>query len=467
MKKTLMILCGLIMSLSAFAQTSVTKFQYHMFENKSSIIREARYPATIICVNTKDNSVLFIYDDGSSYTKIRLLSGFKINDMVIPSGDTVFFCGETIEEVPKGLIGFFDIDDVFNNNGNIFIQNYLISGQNLYRVSTLTRMDSYTDKNFTRHVVCVGRCENYYPCLVDYTFDYFGGGYLSGCIHNSKETLSDVKTATQSIYDNLCLISAGFDSTYIGRYIGLRMYLPDDVFSLLNPMQDTLRLLSAEPSITREWYDEGLLLSRVNRNYFSTISYRHANTTSSDYYNANLQVAIYDINKILTGAYSIMSKNIELPMLNSYNRSIKDVAYSIRKDRLAFITDINFLPSNIYKNLCFEFNSNSLPSSGLVKAYDYNNIVYDRLSAYQLSDCYVLSGREKSSNTIFRYGMETYGIDRRCPTKEEYPYVLRDLTEIYKILRPFDMIGGVRLFQEFIPDKLERDIHVDCTTFEE
>ena len=60
MKKTLMILCGLIMSLSAFAQSSVTVKHPHMTRDAQKTIIKQRplfFPATITCSNSVEESI--------------------------------------------------------------------------------------------------------------------------------------------------------------------------------------------------------------------------------------------------------------------------------------------------------------------------------------------------------------------------------------------------------------------------
>ena len=117
MKKIYFFLCGLIMSLSAFAQTSVTVLEPDRFYKANKVLIKERHRdslSTISCCNSKDGIIYkasFIYSNNSMQTTEVTIDDYYVNDMVVEN-DSVFFCGMHIVD-KRGIIGYFKINDVF------------------------------------------------------------------------------------------------------------------------------------------------------------------------------------------------------------------------------------------------------------------------------------------------------------------------------------------------------------------
>ena len=103
--------------MSAFCQTSYVYNEVLPINIKSTIIKEVKYPATLTCVNSIDEGVLFIYADASLNTRELAVEveGLEVYDMAVENHDTVFFCGQVKRNgVSKGVIGYFLIPDLLS-----------------------------------------------------------------------------------------------------------------------------------------------------------------------------------------------------------------------------------------------------------------------------------------------------------------------------------------------------------------
>lgn len=98
MKKIYFFLCGLIMSLSAFAQTSVTVLEPHMVNDANKVLIKERpfnHPYTVSCSNSENevNKVTFIYNAPTMQVVEVTMEDYYVNDMVVER-DSVFFLWE-------------------------------------------------------------------------------------------------------------------------------------------------------------------------------------------------------------------------------------------------------------------------------------------------------------------------------------------------------------------------------------
>ena len=126
-------------------------------EADSTIVHFWENHTSIVYVHTTSNEGYFLYETNSNpIFAAKIHPGVKINDFKILK-DTVYYCGYFDNGGSLlGLVGFFDINDLFFNNGSsnyCIIQNIL--PDNTCRMSVPRRMDVYSLKGKT-HIAMVG-----------------------------------------------------------------------------------------------------------------------------------------------------------------------------------------------------------------------------------------------------------------------------------------------------------------------
>lgn len=125
--------------------------------------------------------------------KERYIRQGHIHDFVI-SDDTVFFCGENI--YGTGFIGFFDINNFFNNNGEYYLIDTLPICDGYY-AAKLKKLVTYHDDNNIgniRHVFAIGYTDHNdthekYGCVIDLMSDAGYRIYNAGYVYKSTENL--------------------------------------------------------------------------------------------------------------------------------------------------------------------------------------------------------------------------------------------------------------------------------------
>ena len=448
--KILLLICGIVLSMSAISQNSMEYTEINSENVLSTIIREVSYPTKIICHNTDEENVKFVYIDAALNTIEFYLkyNELVVQDMVVLSKDTVVFCGTAVVNGGnRGIVGFFTISDVLSGTVNIFTQNYFISGTASLIVTTFKRMVSYYNSYGDRRIVCIGKCidingTDLYPCIAYITgLDFMTGGYICGHITNTNETFEDVDLVTVFPTDKGYIVTAGFDNTN-GLYMGFRIYDADNLFPLTSNLQDTLRLLRVDPSSTRKWLDEGLALSHITRGEFATASYRH-NNLNSNFLDANLHIGSYSVDGILRGSFSIMNNSLEVPMLNTGNRTVKDFIYSPRKHQLVFLHDFTSLSSGIAESRYCELDESSLPNVTSFYFFGKTDLEIDRLDLFNNNIQYIWCGFQRPTPYFTENGMDTYGYFYPCLPFGSYAPTHYSPLSIVKIRREFNSNGGI------------------------
>ncbi len=178
---------ALLLPLSAGAQTSKTSHfsQTYPLDNHN-IVREYNYPVTIASAVSQLGISQFYYNVTGQSVVNAFLKASNVYDFVIDN-DTVFYCGK--DNSGNGLIGFFNIQDLFFNGGRFYfsmdfpINNYLDENNNQerYYAESFNRLVTYRDATGKRHIVCVGQTRGNggaRPCIVDLVSDP-NGAYLA------------------------------------------------------------------------------------------------------------------------------------------------------------------------------------------------------------------------------------------------------------------------------------------------
>jgi hypothetical protein len=430
---------------------------------EKTIIREYRseYPSTITCYDSKD-SVTFVYSRSNMQATEITMKGYWVNDFLI-YGDIVYFCGKTTKG-SLGIIGFFNIQDVFINNGNITVLPHLYAGEDVYTVYELTRITAFPRANNTIHIACIGTCEikNNYPCLIDFDTDTNTPTYIGGYVEKREESFTDVRVVKNQ-YLEPYLVTAGFDTSY-GRYINIRVYDPNDVFAL-SGIQDKCHIYCIDTASARPWRDDGVLLTDINNGNFLTVSYREApeeqyrdSVAVKD--NTNIHIGIFCLSDIINNSVYAMLDNHEIPIGLTAKREMDDMVYNNSSESVVFLHSYYTLTEKT-SDFC-EFNPTWLGNSGTILAFHNNGIKQQGLSIYNNLNNYILSGFKISFPTELNYEMETFGTNPQCVGAKEYNY---------ERVRKIDSMNPIKAFNSsgFIPEKiyptLERidfPIYIDC-----
>ncbi len=424
MKKIYFFLCGLIMSLSAFAQTSVTVKHPHMTRDAQKTIIKERpndYNATITCSNSKQ-TVTFIHSSYLMQATEVTLEDYNVNDMYV-THDSVYFCGVQLS-TGWGMIGAFDIHDFFTNSGQAQIITNLSSGEDGLTVNELTRLDYHIDNFAYRHLFCIGTCDNVkYPCLVDWMVDI--NRYNAGYVNNKEEVFTDVKIVRNRLSGTPYLATVGYDSEN-GQYLNIRVYEADNVFSPAGP-QDWCHVYCYESGgTTRQWIDGGVLLARIDNDTFATVSYRKVSLQSERddtiqlAYGSNIHLGFFDLNAIVANSVYGMADNYEIPLGLTYGREMQQFVYSRNKKAMAFLHTYNHSVMTPFRNEYCEFFPALLPSVTTIQAYTNPGTRHYGLADYMLGNKYILSGHKISTPTTLMYQMNTYGAFSECAEPIDY-----------------------------------------------
>ena len=349
------IIVALILGVNVYSQTSFTSLTARTYSmgNKFEhiLVKEHHYPNTVTCNiydTLTDPFTAFGYQyiqDSSIKSRYIFLKGYIVNDFDI-SNDSVFFCG--YDSLRNAIIGFFNIDDLFFNNGDFYIQNEFYT-QDIYehlnhRVERLNKLVTYQTQSHERHIVCIGYINDSIMslnsgCVVDmYYRDNKEAdirpsslwGYTSGLLY---------KTLANSLLDIAIIsnwvITAGFENS---NYITLRTYIPEDIFSLTGP-QNNYREFSILPSSSEfpyAWNPDELHLAFLTGDTIATAA-SWINITSGQRFARKVNIAKYHLNTF--------NGNIAPTML-----SLKEITfeclYLIRFcDVSAFLISANIEPS--------------------------------------------------------------------------------------------------------------------------
>lgn len=425
MKKTFLFLCGLVLSLSAFAQTSVTVRHPHMIREAQKTIIKQRpgdYLATITCSNSED-AVTFIHSSYLMQATEVTLEGYWINDMIVTK-DTVFFCGKQIEN-NRGIIGFFNIDSLFRNIRPAEIDFNFLAGEKGLPVYELTRMETFIDTLRVRHIFCIGTCGEGYPCLVDRYLPF--GFYWAGYVNNDKECFTDVKLVADNAAETPYIATAGYDLRY-GHYLNLRVYKANSVFATGGPQDWCNLYCNYGGPFAREWLDGGVLLTKINNNVFSTISFRSIvyNNAKEDPNNISkyIHLGFFDLNSIVLNSVYSMIDNYELRASGAEKQEMDQFIYSSKKDAFVFLYSDSLSGNNDYKNRFCEIFRSSLSTSGVLQGYrDLDSRLYGlSLYDYGYNSTYILSGYSIYNHTTLKYHMNTFGVLSDCVDPLEFSY---------------------------------------------
>ena len=126
MKKFILFsILGLLTTGYASSQISERSWAYTDSIHREEIVRTDNYPEAIVFgFDTVHYGTVVSLKTNYGVLMEKHIPNRRIHDFVI-SYDTVFFCGENV--AGNGVIGFFDINEFFNNGGEYYILDTLLS----------------------------------------------------------------------------------------------------------------------------------------------------------------------------------------------------------------------------------------------------------------------------------------------------------------------------------------------------
>ncbi len=272
------------------------------------IVKSYNYPVTITSCNFKNTDVpssVFIYS-GANHKSLQVrLDSFVVNDFAIDN-DTVFFCGQSWKG--KGIIGFFNIQDLFFNSGSFRVQDEFDVYDGIITnrpVEKLIKMVTYRMTGQKRHIVSIGYAQDvfqdgyHYSCIVDMYLDQrrpvSPWYYNSGTIHSSDSNyFKDITLAGNYV------VTAGFE---IDQYISMRLFKANDLFSTTGP-QNTARVFY---NGNNKWKKQDLLLATVSNGALPAVATAAIRDISYSATYKPIHIATYDVSMLATGSSSSMT----------------------------------------------------------------------------------------------------------------------------------------------------------------
>ena len=440
-KNNYLFLACLTVGMTAFGQTSMLKKETHTSNSNRVIVEEYIYPYTITCVSTYNGPATFIHSSTSSSSTMEVvIKDIIVNDMVI-FGDTLFFCG-TNNNNSQGIMGFFDIHELFFNSGSVWIQNIFLVGNYMNYANTLTRLDSYIDNSHVRHVVSVGTCNENLPCLVDMFESNFGSWvYNAGYINDPDETLTDIKIVGP--VEDRHAVTAGY---YYGseQCLCLRAY---NINSLFMPggTQDNRRIFM-DTTANGHWIDDIVLITDVDMSHFATLSCHYDYDLVKSYYKNN--ICFFNRGDFVAGLPSSMVSMTDFDFLNSsINRRIEQFEMSRPSSTLHFLHTYSHLSDGAMSEFC-EVPYSTPTALGANTTYRTTGSLLQGLSLFNYGLQYRLGGFTSSSPTEIEYWLKTTAQQTNCA--ERYSYRSKNLRNVKLIIEHviFYNIGDICELEE-------------------
>lgn len=465
MKKLISFICGLTLSLSAIAQTSVTVLEPHWSgAAKNTMIQEYTEDslATISCYNSSDSTV-FIYSDANLQAKEVIMKGFRVNDLVI-SGKNAYFCGRA--RSGDAIIGYFDVNNVFFGSGNIYILVGILAGSLNSIVKDLTRMTVFSPDDDNEHVACIGTCENLgnnRPCLIDLDADFSNLSYTGGEVDSRVEVFTDVKVVTSDEGKDY-LVTAGFDTTN-GRFINIRVYDPNNVFQT-SGIQNTCHVYSIFTEDGRTWLNGGLLLRKLENDNFVTVSYRSATEGNNPldavgFFLPNIHLGFFTLSDIVNNSVWGLNRHYEIPLTSTVSGNINQVIYSGRKGKMVFLHTYCYEVKYPHSDF-FELDPYALTPTGILTAYRDPDAKREGLSLYSAEARFVLSGFLNTTPTTLKFEAETFNAIPQCMEEIEYEYEQKPEIASINFDRKFTTVSKERHMGEYQPIRIELPLFKDC-----
>ena len=396
---------------------------------KYDIVKKYHYPSTIASSVIQGGGLtLFYYNDSSGTVRSAALRGYTVLDFEIDN-DSVFFCG--LDNDSNGIIGFFDIEDVYAGSGQIYVANSFRMGT-YHNPNQLYKLITYFDTSGRRHVVCVGKTSYQHvtsSCIVDmYSeplmgFISYSAGRIDGSrIEDSQLDIVRFCTASYPLRDDTTrsylpcdyLVTAGFR---LDNKLCLRFYDAQDPLSSTGP-QGTLYTFGVYSSGFEEQYITEVLLSAKTDSSVAVASVFHYPEPTSYHLNL-LNISEINIYKLIYGAANSMMQSKEINILGMTEiTKLSQFVYNTNKLSYAVLLNGLILPNS--DEWCTFIETTGTASSivkvesGYISDTTCGEKGYTGMDLYNSNTQYVLFGHCRDNNSQCNYGVETSGSASEC-----------------------------------------------------
>ena len=433
------ILIAAMLPFAALHSQSVTATDVLLGDANSAIVRDYNYNATIACYNLDNDISVFVYNDPSMQSTQVYIKNYYINDFVI-SNDSVFFCGRTRMKVNgsiKGIVGIFDIQDLFFNSGDFSVQNvftiYNDPHEGIEYATEFHHLIAYLNSFNQRHVVCVGKGTQGHGCVVELidgiALQPTYWGYFAGIIEpENSESFHDIM-----LYDEY-VVTAGFlDSE--NRKLCLRVYNSDFVFDTYGPL-NTRHTYDIQSVLTGySWPSDRVLIEEESTDIltvFTTLNTQAHNSPIS------LHLASFKLSSLLSNSIGSMTRSVELNFWtsSSYNR-VNNIYFNqaYRKCMIMYNRNILISPFSSTTPFC-EFTYPLPSNSGTLPEYYFDGVTLQGLTKYTAPYKYMMNGFNNANPQQVFYSMETYNMLSDCAESSEINY--KDISLVVAINEKVD-----------------------------
>ena len=474
---------GLLLPVVGEAQTSqTTHFSQSFPLGDHNVVKEYQYPLTIasaICGET--NTSQFFYNVAGQTVASTLVRATEVYDFAIDN-DTVFYCGRYSDG--SGVIGFFNIQDLFFNGGQIFFSNQF-SLRDYYFAEELYKLVTYRDTTGKRHVVCVGKAKkvrgNERPCIVDMISEPLMGfmSYNAGVVNDSTLTNSmlDITRFCTTSYprsedttrDYLpCdyLIVAGVDTT---KRLNIRFFDAQDPFVSSGPQNYRYSF----------YYDGSLIINDLN--YTSSvliypmtdhsIGVASARLNYPFYFGSSNNLIISEINifQLLSNSSTAMTRRVGVNITDCTRiTSLDHFMYNSATSRFAVLLNGKSSSSGGARSYFLEANHSLTSKLNLLTGDDGDTECGDRgfsgFDTYQSQTRYVLFGNCRNSGSYqYNVELETSGTASGCMPQLAVEFSEITPPEAHRIASEVKVLGG-RLNMQTMPGYLDNhEVNNDCS----
>lgn len=423
---------GLILMLSCTnwvqAQSRLAQTQYT--NPISNQIVRCYNQTNIISYLVSGNDHYFVLDDNSG-TLIHqtIQKNYDVNDFVVYN-DYVFFCGQNTLS-SSAFVGFFDINDLFYNEGSFHItegfltsisSNSSSSGwfvlTNSDSVQNLTKLIAFKDSLGETTVVAIGSTKDDIACVIELKLlsGQQGWNYTTGTV--SQSWASNERMERICLTDNY-VVTGGY-SMNDSRFICFRIFHRNSLFAA-DVIQDTVHYYSHNYySTPTDVYSisypiKEFAITDMDSDRIAVFSLWNYDISSSGA--DGHMLSVIDIRKTLTtlGCNQVYSVSMYYP--SSYNRPIYDIRYNAQQAVLYFLftTDspigqYSFLGQMPYPPVANQF----------VTSY-FTDIVYSSLDSYD-ANSFLIFGQETAQPQVAYWFNESLGTSSNCAQSYTIPF---------------------------------------------
>ena len=427
--KAIAILALLLLFQRTYAQPNPERTTECAFPNAigKTLFRTLGYPQTIGYAEIgNEHCFLLSKDDTIIYAPIE--PWIDVNDIFVYNNQFLFFCGQDIRlQNGAGLIGYFDIHDLFHNNGSYYCQTFPTSVGNITDITQWNKVIAYNDPQLGYlHVVSIGEGitgQDPFPTIVEFKSFQFS--------NPSNYTIASPQSAPHPYerFDNL-LVTDNYVAT-TGRLAGPNMGISVRVFDKYNlfstsGMQDYAHIY---PSNDYDYPIEPALATVVGRDTISTISlYSYSFQTQPTNYNGNI-LEVFSLSDMVnypnsTALYTIRN-SVYLPLPDT---KMQDFIYdNIRQCWLFSQT------TSVAGNVMNFVSQISYQNPPTVSTLHISDVEHRHILTYDASRQSVTSGgRISNRRELNHYEIENGFVPSQCATpfpmscQMEYNHMAKD-----------------------------------------